>query len=1201
VAKNNRSINKRPRLFRPSVVRNESKIAMPSKLDLKKLSETNFESTSSFRYDSTKSPLKSTQEIPLDWSKFQNHTFFNSAESKVNIAFERIINEYPFDGMQREVEAFEDSLTGYEKYILEIFPKSTGFLHFSGTLVNENPGGGSAALLGTHIPVQDRSGLLFPGFSKVNTGKSAIDFGQSSFSIEMHLYPSPQANTNQIVCQKRASSDKSITLAISESLSSTKCDLLFSVVSGSSNLFVTSSIEKGVFSHICATYERASGLDNLKIYVSESLVASSSNSIEMGSLSFNSSDFIIGSGSSFNVPGWSTPLGTTSFVPTTTLSGAMDELRVFHSLRSKIDQKSSAISEIYPDPDNNLRLYLKFNEPTGSFNLSDVVLDSSGNSLHSRIKNYNIQLRLSGSVDNPITSDESYRNPVLFPSYYRIADLNSKLLTSASLYDDKNPNIITKLIPIHNLLDGQYSQGLGSVEGDLGAAISGNSIPGSAEIGSAQYLTAFLLIWAKFYDEMKIFVDHFSRLLTVDYDSNESITEKFLPYVAEYYGFDLPSLFPNADPTQMIEGKNIQSNYSKASQSLSYVQNMIWKRILININDITTSKGTIHSIKALLRSSGINPDSLLSIREYGGPTKRSLVGRREVRSEVATSIDFSGSIGLDPGAFLPTGFSLDRPRLVSGYLSSSRIEAGFPEPVGSMVFKQSFSPHGISNDKSDGLLTSGSFTYEGIYQFDSRNKHPANQSLARLHVTGASAPSSTHGVLTNLMFVSGTRNSLTSSGGDLRLYVRSDTNSTTSPTLTLILSGLNIFDGNKWSVSFGRVRSDDTPETKTSKYLAGRASLAQSSSYFLRCARQSYGTITENYLTSAFFMEAPVVASAHNPFQKVTPALNASGAFVVIGSQSLAGGSSNLFLNASTTPADCKVTEFTGRVSQMRFWSKALDEKSWLEHVRNYKSLGVDNPIINFNFETKATGSFSRLRMNTSTDQKTLNADSSGDIKIFDFSQNNIHLSGSGFEKSKAVITSDTFYFSQLAPGFDLSQTDNKVRVRSFQNPENISLSPYSNSAPVYEVRKSEEPDDDTRLSIEFSSVRGLNEDIMRMFGSLEFFDDALGYPNLQFDDFYPDLDQLRKIYFNRLEEKPDLQIFFDMFKWFTTAYSELIEQLVPKKTKYLGVNFIIESHVLERNKFRYLFDEIYLKSLERDNSRGSLLLSQIVGSIKKY
>jgi len=85
------------------------------------------------------------------------------------------------------------------------------------------------------------------------------------------------------------------------------------------------------------------------------------------------------------------------------------------------------------------------------------------------------------------------------------------------------------------------------------------------------------------------------------------------------------------------------------------------------------------------------------------------------------------------------------------------------------------------------------------------------------------------------------------------------------------------------------------------------------------------------------------------------------------------------------------------------------------------------------------------------------------------------------------------------------------------------------------------------------------------------------------------------------LTEKPDYQIFFDMYKWFNSALGVLVYQLIPRKTKFLGINFVIESHVLERNRFRYLFDDIYLLSLERDTDRGNLLLSQFAGSLCKY
>ena len=87
--------------------------------------------TASFDISVPGSALKSTQQIPVDWSKFEKHTFFDSAESKVNVAFDSIINYFPFDGMPSDVTEFIDGLTGYEKYIFDSkWPKYSGYLHF---------------------------------------------------------------------------------------------------------------------------------------------------------------------------------------------------------------------------------------------------------------------------------------------------------------------------------------------------------------------------------------------------------------------------------------------------------------------------------------------------------------------------------------------------------------------------------------------------------------------------------------------------------------------------------------------------------------------------------------------------------------------------------------------------------------------------------------------------------------------------------------------------------------------------------------------------------------------------------------------------------------------------------------------------------------------------------------------------------------
>jgi hypothetical protein len=199
-------------------------------------------------------------------------------------------------------------------------------------------------------------------------------------------------------------------------------------------------------------------------------------------------------------------------------------------------------------------------------------------------------------------------------------------------------------------------------------------------------------------------------------------------------------------------------------------------------------------------------------------------------------------------------------------------------------------------------------------------------------------------------------------------------------------------------------------------------------------------------------------------------------------------------------------------------------------------------------------------------------------------------MSGSGFEINKQVSSPHTFYYSYLSPRFDMLESDQKVRVRSYISDDKIEDSDYAYKAPMYEIPRDDIPRDDTRFSVDFSVVQALNEDIMTIFSSLDFFDNALGDPNLMFDEYYPDLDQLRKIYFNRLVDKINIKQFFEFFKWFDSTMGLMIEQLIPKKTSFNGVQFVVESHVLEHHRMRYLSDEIYLKISEREPSFYDLL-----------
>lgn len=1140
VSKANSLLLNQPSLFRPTVIRglvdDANGSATLTKDDYSAVESTALGTTSSFRYDLPNTGIKSTQQLNIDWSDFANHTFFNSAQVKTNASFEKIINTFPFDGTKKQLETFFDKLTGFEKYVFDNFPKHNGYLFLSGTSIGEASGG-------TYVTAKDIAGADYPYITKNPDGSSILNPESNSMTVEFYVYLPTMSSSNQWIFNKvnqvTTNNYHGFGAMLYATGSIASASLQFAVMSGNHVVSTQTNLTKGQWNHVAWVWDRNVTAQSSSLYINQQLVASSS-AVEIGTLNFNNSSLYIGSGSAIT---------TLGFTPQTTMSGAIDELRIWHTIRDKQQRAEMQKRNVYAE--DNLKLYYRFNETSGSG--SPVVLDHSGNGLHGTIAPqafYTLKVRdiASGSVAGPapLTLEKLNENPILFPEYEEIDELRAGLLQSAGVFDDSNPNHITKLIPAHFLLEGSVQDGLATEEGDiLDDLLTLDANPGNVKMGQTQALLMLLYTWAKYFDELKLFIQAFGDIGYVDYDSNDNVPDAFLQQLAERFGIELPPLFVGTSINQYINGNNLENETSTNPVSLQYIQNQIWRRVLINLKDVISSKGTIHSIKSFIRSVGIDPDNNFRIREFGGPTKKQLQSSREFRSEVSTMLDFSNG-GL----------------LTSNYMSSSRVEPGYPQMVGNTVNNPN------SNKAADGLWTSGSFTYEFNVRYPRASLVTSNtQSLFRLNATG-----SQQSVLANLVAVT---------GSGVTLYLGPTPFATG---VILKLTGVDIFDSNVWTVSFGRSRGDDQ---QVNSYA--------SSSYFLRLARQNYGDLVEEYVTSSYYYEGTGSLFTN------TSSLNTMGPFFTVGSQSLP--QSNFLFQAPYAIPELYETRFSGRMGHIKFWTKTNSITEFREHAKNFKSNGVKEPDVNFSFVTNAPGSWERFRTDLSTDQMVTQSNGSGVIVLQDFSQNNIWASGTNFPLTASVIKPQRYYYSFISPYFDEGSTTNKVRVRSYQNFDNVINGglAYSQVAPIYDIEPSEVPTDNTRFSIDFSVVDALNQDIMTIFGSLDYLENAIGNPELVFSGDYPDLETLRNIYFNRLTSKMNLKSFFEFFKWFDTNIGNFITQLVPRKTKYLGVNFTVESHMLERPRFEYQYAESYLGQDMRHSMKDSIFLQFFIGTLGRY
>lgn len=1142
------------RLFEPLVVRGLQEgsaggVALYETQDGTVTNDSSLGLSSSFKYDSVGAGLKSTQQLNIDWSDFANHTFFNSAQVKTNVAFEKILNEYPFDGTQQKVEIFLDRLTGFERYVYDLFPKHTDYLFFSGSTVGEATGG-------TYITTRDLAGAAYPNSSTNHTGESLLSPGFKSMTLEFQVYVPTISSSYQALVDKHTGTTttdrQGFFVGVEATGSVSSATLSFVAMSGSLSDTVSIEVAKGQWNHVAWVWDRTSSQNKVFGYLNQELVSESDSPVEFGEVFAREADLLIGSGS--NVPGL--------FSVQTTFSGALDEFRLWHSIRTPYQRKNFEKKSVFASPD--LKLYYRFNEPPDAS--SNIVIDYSSNSLHGKLAASAMLLDVRGvdkdlvAGDSPMLYEKHEYSPILFPDNADIFDLQNELLTLAEAYDKVNPNLITRLVPPHYLQEGQISDGLYTQQGAIVESPTMGSEPRGATIGGTQTLLLLLYTWAKFFDEVKLYIQSLSTLDYVDYDLSDTVPDEFLQAMASRHGFTLPPLFQGSSIEQFVNAENIGVSTGTNSMTLRTVQNQIWRRVLINMQDFMKSKGTLHSVKSFIRSVGIDPDNTFRIREFGGPSRKSLSYTRDTKTETASMLNFvSGGIVTTP------------------WLTSSiaRSEPGWP-----------YVSNINSNDQS---LTSGSFTLEGTYRFPTSLESGAQQSLMRLHLAQPGLTGASDLVALNVV---------ATKGSGVSLYSR---NTNTGDALVLsITSSADVFDGSPWYVSCGRQRCDDPSLVSNQGTQLTSLNIGQnvSSSFFLRVAKSEHGDVAETYSTSSFYFET----ASGNLFESL---ISATGSlpYMAIGSGSLVNtsGAVNPVLTAlnytgSQVPDSARVTSFTGKVAQIRFWSKALADNEWKEHVRNYRSVGIQDPKVNFNFDTTNSGSWERLRIDCSTDQIVTDSSGLGVISLTDFTQNELHMVGTGFPVSAQVVVPQSFRFSYLSPKFDEASTTDKVRVRSFESYDKVQETPWAQQAPLNDIPRTELPMDNERFTIDFSVVDALNQDIMTIFSTLDEIDNAIGKPELAFSGDYPDLDNLRKIYFNKLTDQLNVKGFFEFFKWFDTNIGTFVSQLLPRKTKFLGSNYIIESHVLERPKVEYHFEDTYLGDSNRNSLKDTILLQLITG-----
>jgi hypothetical protein len=92
----------------------------------------------------------------------------------------------------------------------------------------------------------------------------------------------------------------------------------------------------------------------------------------------------------------------------------------------------------------------------------------------------------------------------------------------------------------------------------------------------------------------------------------------------------------------------------------------------------------------------------------------------------------------------------------------------------------------------------------------------------------------------------------------------------------------------------------------------------------------------------------------------------------------------------------------------------------------------------------------------------------------------------------------------------------------------------------------------------------------MNIFSTLDELENIIGTPENLYSYEYSKFEVYRNLYFSKLNDKINFKSFYEIFKWFDSTIENFIKQILPRKTSFYGVNYVIQQHNLERAKYEH-------------------------------
>ena len=631
-----------------------------------------------------------------------------------------------------------------------------------------------------------------------------------------------------------------------------------------------------------------------------------------------------------------------------------------------------------------------------------------------------------------------------------------------------------------------------------------------------------------YFDKLFLEIQSITALKQPLYTSGSHKPITFARNLPQSLGLYTPEIFIDSDIINTISNKTEQYNFEA---KLEDTKNLIYLNLYNNLSSIFKSKGTEKAIKSVLRAFYID-DQIVRINTYSNKARYELRNNLEQTIKLNKFINFNSSSNLEAVIYQKQNPS-DTANTI-GYISGSGV-SGYEFAYGATI---------------EADITFPEFNS----RFDSIDRRFTDVSLFGVVSASISSPDDTTFMPTDdsNFQVFAVRDSSKSKN----VYFKLTSSISPNPLPELTSSNFfGVYNDQDWNLSVSVVPN----KSGSFKFVSG------SDSYDYTLMFEGYNTILGD-VRDSFSVQQTISKEKGENFLK-----NAKRVYAGAYRQNLTGS---------------LVSKSDVLISGVRYWLKTIDYDSKKQHALDFNNIGVSNTSQNISSLDPNTKNLDVLNQNTLALSWEFgdisDSDSSGNFYITDFS------SGSAETRNNYgwVGKISGYRHSGYGYGFASSKKivdEKRINIYKFVDPEKV------NSSDMVTIVNGEQevfgiPEDVVSYhhTIEKSMYNSISEEMLKFFAGVADFNNLIGEPVNRYRMNYKSIEKLRQIFFKRVEDVKEIEKFIEYYKWFDDSLGDIIRQLIPASSVMSNNVFdVVESHVLERNKYQSKFPTIEFKAAD--------------------